>query len=184
MKLKRVINLFGGPCTGKSTIAAGLFTKMKTEGYNVELVPEYAKELTYDERFNILDQDQLYILAKQHRKIIRLKDQVDYIITDSPLLLSLIYSEINCNSLIYDQKIFKDLTLSIFNHYDNFNILLRRNEAYEYQQEGRYQDLDGAIFVDSKIKSALNQYGKYEEMESNYYTINKIFNNFKWWKDE
>ena len=55
---------------------------MKWKEYNVELVTEYAKELTWEKRYDILN-DQLYVLSKQNRKLIRLKDQVDWIITDS-----------------------------------------------------------------------------------------------------
>ena len=54
MKLKMIINIFGGPGVGKSTVAADLFVIMKKEGYSVELVTEYAKELTYEKkRYNI-----------------------------------------------------------------------------------------------------------------------------------
>ena len=47
----KVINLFAGPGTGKSTTAAGLFYKMKSKGYMVELVTEFAKDLVYQESF-------------------------------------------------------------------------------------------------------------------------------------
>lgn len=40
-----VINLIGGPGSGKSTTAAGLFFRMKSMGVRCELVTEYAKEL-------------------------------------------------------------------------------------------------------------------------------------------
>ena len=35
-----VINFYGGPGSGKSTAAAGLFYKMKLGGYSVELTDE------------------------------------------------------------------------------------------------------------------------------------------------
>lgn len=43
-----VINLIGSPGTGKSTIAAELFARMKWLGFDVELVSEYAKELVWE----------------------------------------------------------------------------------------------------------------------------------------
>lgn len=43
-----VVNLIGSPGTGKSTIASELFAKMKWEGFDVELVSEYAKELVWE----------------------------------------------------------------------------------------------------------------------------------------
>jgi tRNA uridine 5-carbamoylmethylation protein Kti12 len=72
----KVINLFGGPGIGKSTIAADLFALMKREGYNVELVNEYAKEVTWEGHFSYLD-DEFYILAHQNRRLVRLKGKVD-----------------------------------------------------------------------------------------------------------
>ncbi len=39
--------MFGGPGTGKSTSAAGLFFKMKLAQMEVELVTEYAKDLVW-----------------------------------------------------------------------------------------------------------------------------------------
>ena len=49
-KKLKVINFFGAPGSGKSTIAAGLFFEMKMKQMNVELVTEFAKELCYSER--------------------------------------------------------------------------------------------------------------------------------------
>lgn len=156
MKLKTIINIFGGPGVGKSTVAAGLFSLMKKEGYNVEFVTEYAKELTYEGRYNVLEQDQLYIFAKQHRKILRLKYEVDYIISDSPLLLSVVYSELNPYN-IHDHELFKKLVYDINSKYHNLNIFLKRNGKHEYKQEGRYQDKEGAMFVDKAIESVLSK---------------------------
>lgn len=45
------INIFGGPGVGKSTISSGLFYQMKTRGYKVEFISEYAKDLTYGKDF-------------------------------------------------------------------------------------------------------------------------------------
>lgn len=83
----KVINLLSGPGAGKSTTAAGLFYQMKLKGINVELITEYAKDMTWEERYNTLS-NQLYIFAKQYSRQLRVKNKVDYIVTDSPLLLS------------------------------------------------------------------------------------------------
>ena len=81
----KVINLFGGPGVGKSTAAAGLFYEMKKRQLSVELVTEYAKDMVWENRQNILD-DQIYIFAKQQRRIARLRDHhIDWVITDSPI---------------------------------------------------------------------------------------------------
>ena len=87
----KVINLFAGPGAGKSTTAAGLFHKMKLAGYKVELATEFAKELVWDDSLSVLN-DQLYLVAEQHKRINRLKNhEIDYVVTDSPILMNLAY---------------------------------------------------------------------------------------------
>ena len=147
-----VINLFGGPGTGKSTTAAGLFYEMKSRGYKVELVTEFAKDLVYQESYFRL-KDQLMILARQNHKLWVLKDKVDYAIVDSPLLLSQHYYQDNGD---YSEKLFKDFVLDTYNRYDNLNIFLQRNiEEHPYQEYGRSQTLDEAIEIDKSIKDIL-----------------------------
>jgi len=147
MKKTKVINFYGGPCSGKSTAAAGLFYKMKLAGYKVELTDEFAKECVWEENIPML-RDQLWILAHQHRKILRLADKVDYIITDSPVLLSPIYRE------RYGEAIYSDLIdkmafecYCLYNH--NINFMLTRPEGFE--QQGRAQDEAECMLLDEPI---------------------------------
>ena len=101
MKTK-VINFYGGPGSGKSTKAAGLYYKMNMAGFSVELNNEFAKECVWEDNVPML-KDQLFMLAHQHRKILRLVGKVDYVITDSPLMLSGIYRE------LYNVPLYSDL---------------------------------------------------------------------------
>ena len=100
--MTKVINFYGGPGSGKSTQASGLFYKMKAAGYSVELVNEFAKECVWEGNVPML-KDQLWVLAHQHRKLVRLRDKVDYIITDSPVLLSIVYRN------VYDGPMYTDV---------------------------------------------------------------------------
>ena len=43
MKKTLVINLFGGPGVGKSTLCASVFAKLKIMGIDCEMATEYAK---------------------------------------------------------------------------------------------------------------------------------------------
>lgn len=173
----KILNFFGGPGLGKSTTASGLFYKMKINGHNVELVSEYAKDMTWENRQEIL-KDQLYIFAKQNRKLERLRNKVDYVITDSPLILGLGY--------VADDypDTFEPFLLDIWNTYDNKNFYLTNNGDLTYQGVGRNQTKIEADKINSKILSIVDrnnipysvitvQAGN-EDMSSNH--INEIYN--------
>lgn len=145
--MPQVINIFGGPGAGKSTTAAGVFYKLKQRGLNVELVTEYAKDMTWENRMNILS-DQLYVLAKQHRRVARLEDKVDWIVTDAPFILGLVYVEPTY------LKTFEPLVLELWERYNNHCFMLdRKNLAY--QNVGRNQDQLGAMELDDKLHRLL-----------------------------
>lgn len=129
-----VINLFGGPGSGKSTTMARLFSDLKQMGYNCEMVTEFAKDLVYENRMDTM-KDELYIFAKQNHRLFRVKDKVDIIITDRPLLLTCIYDGLYG----FNDKDLHQLVRSTFNRYNNVNILLKPVDV-DYKTEGRLQD--------------------------------------------
>lgn len=145
----KVINLFAGPGSGKSTTAAGLFFLMKLRGYNVELIHEFAKDLTWRGRHNTLE-CQPYVFGKQLERTECLLGQVDYIITDSTLLLSAVYN----NEDKYPE--FKFPVIDIFDSHDNLNYFIERTKLYN--PVGRNQTAEEAVEIDIKIKKLLQFY--------------------------
>ena len=146
----KVINLFGSPGAGKSSTAAGLFYLMKFKQFKVELVTEYAKELVYEKHYEVLA-DQLYVLAQQNRRVERLRNEIDYVITDSPILLSLIYAK---NIPVS----FGPFVLDIFKSYDNTNFFIKRVKSYiEY---GRMQTEEESDSIGQRITDMLIEYGE------------------------
>jgi deoxyadenosine/deoxycytidine kinase len=166
--MTKIINLFAGPGAGKSTLASGLFYKMKQLGYNAEYVPEYAKDLTYEKRHGTL-RNQVYILGKQFNRIERLVGQVKYIITDSPLLFSAFYADGT-----YPPSFF-ELCNDLHNKYDTMNYFV--NRVKKYSPVGRNQTEDEAKQIDVDLLIMLHTFDvKYKIVSSDDNGVTEIMN--------
>ena len=109
MRKTLVINLFGGPGVGKSTMCASIFSKLKILGFECEMATEYVKDIVWEESFKKLE-NQIYIFGKQHARVHRLLNKVDIVITDSPLLKSRVYDQDN-NLALKNLVLFKKTKL-------------------------------------------------------------------------
>ena len=114
-----VINLFAGPGVGKSTIAAGIYYELKCKGISCELSGEVAKDKVWEDNPEALA-DQPYIFGKQQHRIRRLYNKVDYIISDSPIVLSIAYSH-------EDSETFNNYIIEQHNKYKCINFYIERN---------------------------------------------------------
>lgn len=140
------INLFGGPGVGKSTAAAELFSRFKKQGKSVELVTEFAKDLVWENRQSTLA-IQPYVSMKQFRNLARLKDKVDYVITDSPILKDSVYARRYASDL---PQAYHELLFFLHSNLgDSINILLTRDHIYD--SEGRYQTEEQAVEIDDEL---------------------------------
>ena len=148
-----IVNLFGGPGSGKSTTAAGVFYNMKMLNLNVQLVLEYAQELTFEEHFHALN-DQTRILGEQHKRIHRLEGKVDCVVTDSPFLMGIVYGR---DSSCPPPPTFEPYVADLFGQYDNMNFYLERGNG-EYRKVGRYHTKRQAYEKDRQILSLLEEY--------------------------
>ena len=154
--MTKIINFFGGPGTGKSTSASGLFSWMKENNYSVELIQEFAKDLVYEQNYTLL-QNQIYVFSEQFRRQYRLLDKVDYIITDSPLLLSSVYFEyyLKDNEFFTDEYKHKSIDYfdSSFRQFDNINFYIRRKTVFDVN--GRNIDEENSKNIDNIIYNKL-----------------------------
>lgn len=145
-----IINLFGGPGSGKSTTAAALFAKLKLRKINCELVSEYAKSLVWEERHKTFE-NQFYISAKQDNYLFRLLGKVEVVINDSPLLLGIFYNP-------EEDPILNSFLLNRFGRYNNVNIFI--NRVKEYNKIGRNQTLkeanEASLFIKMHILDRYN----------------------------
>ena len=126
-----VVNLFGVPSAGKSTGAAYIFSQLKLNGINAELITEFAKDKVWENNTEVF-KNQAYLFGKQSYRMSRCKDKVDVIVTDSPLPLSIFY---NKDTVLGED--FNKTVMNVFNSYNNLNYLLLRVKPYN--PAGRHQ---------------------------------------------
>lgn len=174
MKNTIVINFFGGPGIGKSTLAAKTFSKLKDEQIDCELISEYAKHATWEENFTAL-KNQFYTTAIQHHKEFIVLGKVDVIVTDCPLILGLMY--FNDPNKQKEEYFFKFI-LEEFSERENLNYFILRTRSYN--ENGRNQTLNEAIQLDNNLKNLLhtNKIG-YSNISYDEESINKILNDVK-----
>ena len=123
-KMSLLINIFGAPKSGKTTMMASITTFLKLRGAKCEMAPDFPKEVLYEERFSLL-QRQLYILAVQEKRIYDLYKFSDVVVTDCPILHSVVYNHDQCKTL---HPYIKELHES----YNNLNIMMRRTVKPNY----------------------------------------------------
>lgn len=148
--------MLGGSGIGKSTIAAGLYHEMKLQGINVELVREYVKNWAWDGK-KVGKYDQIYIFGKQSRSEYMLYGKVDYIITDSPILLSPVYEKYyNDGESMIEEAAIKFLKKAEKNGVQHINFLLERKK--QFNPEGRYETEEQAKQVDLEVRKFIINY--------------------------
>ena len=156
-----VVNMLGGSGLGKSTTAAGLYHRMKMEGKDVELVREYVKGWAWENR-KVGQYDQIYIFGKQAKSEYALYNKVDYIITDSPIVLSPVYERFyNDGESMIEEAAIKFLNKAEKNGIKHINFLLERNKPFN--PAGRYETEEQARQVDIDVREFLADNGLMSE---------------------
>lgn len=144
-----IVNLWGGPGSGKSTTAAGLFARMKLAGAKVELAHEFAKEVVYKGDLDTLE-DQWYVTGHQANRLRRLVGKVDFVINDSPLPLGIVYAKPP-----FTRDWFTEAIWGLYDTFRNTNFWIQR--VRPYAQYGRVQSEAEAHEVDITLKDIYRQ---------------------------
>ena len=114
------------------------------------MVTEYAKDKVWEESKETFN-NQAYIFGKQYFRISRCEDKVDVIVTDSPLLLSILYNKTEILGKEFDALVSK-----VFNSYHSLNYLLERNKPYN--PIGRFQTEEESNALAAPMKELLAKY--------------------------
>jgi adenylate kinase family enzyme len=147
---KLVLNLYGSPGAGKSVAATSLFAKLKKEHIPVAFVNEFATECVLEENEMALS-NQIFIWANQQYRIHCAYQHAQVTVTDSPILLGLIYNTEASPAL-------KDVILEQYHKYNNFNVFIELDSEYPYNMTGRLHSFTESISIQNQLRELLYEH--------------------------
>jgi hypothetical protein len=151
MKDTLTVTFYAGPGVGKSTTNALVFGRLKQHGWDVEMAPEYAKELVWQDRQKAL-RYQPAIIGKQLGREHWLRGQVDAILTDTSTLFALVFGGPEQGVT----EAFKAWILDAYKRERRLDFFLERDLSREYMASGRRQKtLEEARAADHHIRGLL-----------------------------
>lgn len=124
-------------------MAAGLYYELKkANNINVELVQESVKDKVYEgvDDLNILP---VLNVAQQYYKYLIYDGQLDYVISDSPIMLAYVYGSMS------DAEI--DVIREWHWNHPSLNFFLKRNPARGYNTVGRIHTEEESKRLDEEI---------------------------------
>ena len=158
-----LINILGAPSTGKSSLSSKLLAELKELECEAEYSPEYVKGWVWEGK-KIGPFDQFYIFGKETHNQSMLFDKVDYVISDSPVMLTAFYH------YYYDGRdTLKDVCKEFYKMAEEhgvtvLNFFLTRRK--KYNPKGRYQTQEQADQLAKDLENWLTKEGyEYEVLD-------------------
>mgnify|MGYP006935484744 CR=1 FL=1 len=157
-----VVEFYGGPSSGKSEAMARLFSLLKQRHIAVEMAPEYAKKWAYEGR-QIDGLDEFYILGKQVGAEAALLGKVAVVVTDRPVLMSSVYTDLYGSGKIrsgVDAAVMAYMGETRLRGHRRIAVLVPRRHAYDHS--GRFENLDQAVLVDEMARLHVGRLSCYD----------------------
>ena len=160
-KDKLIINIFGAPGVGKSTLAKKLQEFMSK--YKPALVEEFATFLIKEGRENELE-NQTFVSSNQAKMLENGFKQSNLVISDSPIDLGIIYNNFNANK---NDKESSDYIFEVHNivsnantKYESIDIFIKHDQESEkgYSMQDRVHTLQESKFLEEDISRYLLYY--------------------------
>jgi hypothetical protein len=150
----KVINIIGGAGSDKSMFAAAIVLYLHQHGKTVEIIPDHAKGLVWQQNFEVL-KNQYFIAQRQYEMINLIDGQVQFLITEGSLPQVLFYNE-TYEPNICDIAKTRAQILEWYGMYDNVNILVERGDK-RYMRAGRFQEEEQARAIDRGLRELLDR---------------------------
>ena len=157
-----VVEFYGGPSSGKSEAMARLFSLLKQRHIAVEMAPEYAKKWA-DEGRQIDGLDEFYIFGKQVGAEAALLGKVAVVVTDRPVLMSSVYTDLYGSGKIrsgVDAAVMAYMGETRLRGHRRIAVLVPRRHAYDHS--GRFENLDQAVLVDEMARLHVGRLSCYD----------------------
>lgn len=153
----RRINLVGGPCSGKSTLASYVYSQLKMLKVNVELTRETIKNWIY---LGCLPEsyDQLYLFASQIREedlFLRTSDDA-VVVTDAPIDMSAAYGESHGFDCAPELASMAD---KYEKEYPSYNIFVLRDRNW-FTENGRIHNYRQSLELDQFMLDYYRSHGR------------------------
>jgi tRNA uridine 5-carbamoylmethylation protein Kti12 len=152
-----LVNFVGAPCSGKTTVAAGVFSELKNSQHNVEFITEKAREyiarkwyLFRDAKLDDTDQYRIMLEQSDAQRYMNRMDTA--VICDSDPLLSMLYMSTDFRKALSVVSLAKEV-------YHQMGLVFYCPMLDSYKMEGnRIHDLPFAIGIDKQIRQHYLQY--------------------------
>ncbi|MDE2425734.1 MAG: AAA family ATPase [Elusimicrobia bacterium] len=169
------IEFIGVPASGKSTIAAKIFSKLKEENHHCEFILEYARHYIARKKYDnegkdiiLTNEDQLKIFVKQFYLQKVMLGSCPLVITDSSIFNTLLYKDKNYQDSYFRSKIEEHEVDIVFFcypvkrnnvkdtnrvHSEQFSIDLHKKSLDILKS---YTDIDNFIHLDGDVETRFN----------------------------
>lgn len=172
--MTKIIRFYGGPGSGKSTMACSLHAMLKQSLLSSEYIPEIAKECAWEGR-PITTHISISMSAQQLSREMLVVGKVDYLITDTCPSLGSVYTPKNHFSWNVQNEVCRAATVGIPDA-QIIPIFIRRSKPYDTR--GRYETLEQAVSRDADIIENLGKLyspGVVRFVELSQASLNTIF---------
>ena len=137
------INLVGGPGSGKSTTAAGLFAELKKGPLKVEFLREPIQRHIY-QNDTLMMQSQIPLFGEDILQLYSVNGKVDVCIRDTSLLNNIVYDR-------EDNPLFHSLVIQEYKKFTNIDFFINRGDI-PFEEYGRIHTYEQSLELDQKIK--------------------------------